>query len=148
LWLSGLPDDICPIRQFLPWQFIWGGVIAGEAFLSFHVTKPKPPFSTEWLLARGAEWIVLLAAIKLTVELQHGWGKFLRDLPRWEQNFGPAFFDSEYVSVLFVLITVWVLSTFFATDLAEMVGSEPITHTPYGNKQIAQVSNCSLLGMR
>jgi hypothetical protein len=136
-----------PMGGSLP---LWGGVIAGEAFLSYRVTKAKSPFSTEWLLARGAEWIVLLAAIKLIVELQHGWGTLLSDLPRWEQNFGPAFFDSEYMSVLFVLITVWVLSAFFATDLAEMVGSEPTLYTVHmDNKQIAQVqATAALYGMR
>ena len=136
-----------PLGGSLP---LWGGVIAGEAFLSYHVTKAKSPFSTEWLLARGAEWIVLLAAIKLIIELQHEWGTFLSDLPRWEQNFGPAFFDSEFMSVLFVLITIWVLSTFFANDLAEMVGSEPILYTAHlDTKQIAQVqATAALYGMR
>jgi hypothetical protein len=136
-----------PLSGSLP---LWGGVIAGEAFLSYRVTRTKPPFSTEWLLARGAEWVVLLAAIKLALELQHGSGTLLLDLHRWEQNFGPAFFTGEYMSVLFVLITVWVLSTFFTSDLVEMEGNELIWHTTHMDmEQIAHVqATAALYGMR
>jgi len=136
-----------PLSGSLP---LWGGVIAGEAFLSYRVTRAKSPFSTEWLLARGAEWVVLLAVIKLIIELQHGLGMLLRDLPRWEQNFGPAFFNGEYMSVLFVLITVWVLSTFFTSDLAEMEGNELGLHTTLMNtEQIAHVqATAAMYGMR
>jgi hypothetical protein len=136
-----------PLSGSLP---LWGGMIAGEAFLSYRVTRLKSPFSTEWLLARGAEWVVLLAAIKLALELQHGTGTLLRDLPNWEQNFGPAFFNGEYMSVLFVLFTIWVLSTFFTSDLAELEGVELSWHTILIDKeQIAHVqATAALYGMR
>ena len=136
-----------PLSGSLP---VWGGVIAGEAFLSYRVTRARSPFSSEWLLTRGAEWVILLAVIKLATELQHGMGTLLRDLPRWEQNFGPAFFTNEYMSVLFMLFTVWVLSTLFTSDLAEMEGNEFIQHTTRTDpKKIDQVrATAALYGMR
>jgi len=136
-----------PLSGNLP---IWGGVIAGEAFLSFRVTRAKSPFSTAWLIARGAEWVVLMAVIKLVVELQYGMSTLLDDFPRWEQNFGSEFFNGEYMSVLFVLMTVWVLSTFFTSDLVEMEGDDlGPRRTFMDTEQIAQAqATAALYGMR
>jgi len=135
-----------PLSESLP---LWGGVMAMEAFLSYRVTRAKPPFSTEWLVARGAEWVVLLVAIKLAVVLQHGSGALLQDLPRWEQSFGPAFFNGEYMSVLFVLITVWVLSTLYSSDLGEMETNELVLPTRMDAEQLERVkATAALYGMR
>jgi hypothetical protein len=129
---------------------LWGGVITVEAFLSYYVNREKSPFSSEWLVARGAEWVVLFVVIKLVTEIQHGTGTLLHNLPLWQQNFVSAFFTGEYMSVLFVLLTVWVLGTLFASDLFELGGDEYIRQKPQIDvKQITQVrATAALYGMR
>lgn len=99
---------------------LWGGLIAGEAFLSCYVTRSKTPFSSEWLLARGAEWVVLMAVIKFIIEIDYGIQNFLEKIPGWEQNFLWSIFTGEYLCVLFVLFSVWIISTLYSSDLIEL----------------------------
>jgi hypothetical protein len=109
------------ISDLLP---VLGGIVTLEALLTFRVTRNKPPLSTEWLFARGAEWVVLLALIKIVLELAHGLDTLLRDFTAWQENFGQAFFTGEYIAGLFVLVIIWICSTFYATDLSELDGYE------------------------
>jgi hypothetical protein len=129
---------------------LWGGVITLEAFLSYYALRGKSPFSSEWLVARGAEWVVLLAVIKFIIEIQHGFSTLLHNLPLWQQNFIAGFFNSEYISVLFVLLTVWVLGTLFASDLSELGGDEYLRKkAQIGVKEVTQVrATAALYGMR
>ena len=145
--LTQFLGQFLPLSDKLP---LWGGLIAGEAFLSYRTTRKKSPFSSEWLLARGAEWVVILAVTKVIVELQYGWEKLLQDLSQWQHNFGASFFNGEYASVLFVLVIIWVFSTLYTADLAEMEGNEFIQGIARMDQaQIEQVrASAALYGLR
>jgi hypothetical protein len=108
---------------------VWGCVITGEAFLSYRITRLRAPSTSAWLLSRVAEWVVLLSFTKLIIDLQGGVSVLLQDMHRWEESFGQAFFSSEYLATIFVLFTIWVLSTLYTADLAELEGSDFIRKT-------------------
>jgi hypothetical protein len=109
------------INPLLP---VWGGILTWEAFLAFRVSRSKPVFSSDWLLARGVEWVVVLVAIKVVLALGHGFGALYNNLSQWEQDFGPGFFSNEYLKTLCCLVPVWVLGTFYTHDLVELKGNE------------------------
>lgn len=99
-----------------------GFVVSLESSFSHRARRGKVRslLSPEWLLYRAAEWVILLAMVKLLPYLPFGLRQLLADLPLWRQAFWQNFFTSEYVLSVFVIFFVWVLSAEFHLNLADL----------------------------
>ncbi len=81
-------------------------------------------FTSEWLIYRGSEWIIILLFLKLALYLTNGIGRLWLDIPLWRQNFGANFFTNEYILVIMFALFIWAFSARFSEILMELVDKE------------------------
>jgi len=94
--------------------------ISLESLISWRVLSTTPTLSLEWLLQRGAEWVVMFLFIKACVIVGSGIDRFLADIPVLIKNFLPAFFTIEYMVALFFASLIWFLSGTFGQWISEL----------------------------
>lgn len=96
-------------------------VVALEAVISVRVVQRLKLSSWGLVAYRLAEFILILAAIKLLIYSRAGWGSLLADLPRWQQDWS-TFFGGEYLFAGLLLGGIWLLSWLMADTLLELEG--------------------------
>jgi hypothetical protein len=101
-------------------------IVSLEAMISHRAMKGVYMFTPEWLLYRAAEWIILLAGLKLTLYAVHGFGQLWVDLPLWRQDFVQNFFTGEYLVDLVVLFIFWSVANMFSEELSRLEGDEKV----------------------
>lgn len=79
--------------------------------------------TTEWMLLRGTEWVVILMILKIVLYLVNGFDQFGVDLLAWRESFFQNFFSGEYLFGIIVIAVIWMLSGVYAEHLAELEGS-------------------------
>jgi hypothetical protein len=79
--------------------------------------------STEWILLRGAEWVVILIVLKIALYLVNGFGQFGIDILAWRESFIQNFFSAEYLFGIIVIFLIWMLSSVYGEHLAELEGN-------------------------
>jgi hypothetical protein len=100
-------------------------IVALDRLYTYRLLRDWMSLSQEWLVRFGAQVIILLTLTKVTVGLSHGWGAFLAEIPLWQQDFTPNFFNPEMTFALIMVVIVWLLGGNFA-DLLEEIGPEHV----------------------
>lgn len=77
-------------------------------------------FSSEWLAAYTAQWIILLLFIKLVIGLSNGIQAFLAEIPLWPTDFIGYFLSIEVFAAIGVVALVWVVCGYYAELLDTM----------------------------
>lgn len=78
-------------------------------------------FGKDWLIVNGAQWIILLVLIKLTIGLSTGVSAFLAEIPLWRVDFATYFLSPEVFFTIFVVWLTWMTAGAYA-DLLDNVG--------------------------
>jgi len=79
--------------------------------------------TTEWILLRSAEWVVILITLKVVLYLVNGFDQFGVDLLSWRESFFQNFFSGEYLFAIIVIAVIWMLGGIYGVHLAELEGS-------------------------
>jgi hypothetical protein len=78
-------------------------------------------FTSEWLTAHAAQWVVLTLFSRLVIGLAQGLPAFLAEIPLWRTDFIHQFFSVELFAALGIVILVWVICGYYA-ELLESLG--------------------------
>ena len=98
-----------------------GLLISLERFYSHRTLKKLTSFSREWFVLISTQWVVNLIVIKLIVTLSSGFNTLMSEIPRWEQSFADAFFESSYIVAIMFAMLVWIFVGII-TELLEAMG--------------------------
>ncbi len=63
--------------------------------------------STEWLIALGTQWVVILLVIRLLLSYSYGIASLRNDLSLFASGYLEKFFTPEYVASLLLAFVVW-----------------------------------------
>lgn len=123
-------------RRFAPgWEGSYlvsaSGLVAFEALVAWRAASQLTFPGLRWFLYRGAELIVIFISLKTWLYSRRGFDQFWADLPRWSENFN-NFFDGEYLFSLLVVLTAWVVGSWFASVLMELEGDEHLWDREHG----------------
>lgn len=102
-------------------------IIALEALLAWRATRKLSFPSTDWLLYRLTELIVIVGGLKVYIYAQRGFDQFLSDVTSWQVSLG-NFFGGEYLFALSLALVVWGMGTYFAVTLHDLEGDEILFH--------------------
>lgn len=78
----------------------------------------------ERAIFRASEAVAFAIIAKLTLYLLNDPSQLLRDLPRWQTDFGGSFFSGDYLFTLIVFLTIWFFSMAYAGDLEALYNCE------------------------
>ena len=81
---------------------------------SFSILHP------EWLLAMGAQWIVIILVLKVVLGAVHGISAFLQEILLWVTDFQNYFLTTDFNLSLGIAVVVWIFGGYFAEVLDEM----------------------------
>lgn len=95
-------------------------LIVIERFYTYHQLKPLPPLSSEWLVAFGAQWIVIVLFVRFLLSYANGLDSFLADLSRFARGYIENFFSGEFVIAFLLVLLAWVLTAQFLGLLDEI----------------------------
>ncbi len=65
------------------------------------------PFSSEWLVTIGVQWIVFVIFIRLLLSYAKGPGGFVNDMQLFAHGDADSFFDPEFVVALLLAMLAW-----------------------------------------
>ena len=107
------------------------GIIAGvmvfiviDRLYTFQQLKSLTLFSSEWVIAYGAQWIVIVLFIRFLLSYANGLAAFLADLSLFARGDVANFFTGEFVITLLLALLVWVLTAQFL-GLLDEIGLDP-----------------------
>jgi uncharacterized protein DUF4129 len=117
------------IQNVLPnWH---SGIIASimlfiviDRLYTFQQLKSLTLFSSEWVIAYGAQWIVIVLFIRFLLSYANGLAVFHADLSLFARGDLANFFTGEFVITLLLALLVWVLTAQFL-GLLEEIGLDP-----------------------
>jgi hypothetical protein len=118
-----------PVRVLMPqWDVALipylAFVVALESILAYRMTRRYGLFSLEWLRYRLPEVVVILAALRIYVGLQSGLAVFWQEITGWWGSPWYGVFTPEYLAVVVILGTIWLLASLLAGDLFDLEGDE------------------------
>jgi hypothetical protein len=113
------------INSILPqWH---AAILAGVALFvvmdrlyTYRQMKSMTLLSTEWLIAVGAQWVVILLVTRLLLSYSYGIATLRNDLALFAGGYLEKFFTPEYVASLLVAFTVWTLTRQFLDLIGEI----------------------------
>ena len=119
------------IRGVFPeWHSV---IIAGIALFvvidrlyTYRELKSMTFLSTEWLIAFGAQWIVILLVVRLVLSSANGIESLRNDLMLFASGLLEKVFTPEYVASILLAYLVWTLSRQFL-DLIDEIGLDQTT---------------------
>lgn len=114
------------IQNILPdWH---SGIIAGILILivmdrlyTYRHLKSLTPFSSEWVIALGGQWVLIVLLIRFLLSYANGLDAFVTDLSLFTRGSLGELFTPEFVVSVFLAILVWVLPGQFL-DLLDEIG--------------------------
>ena len=114
------------IQNILPdWH---SGIIAGillfivmDRLYTYRHLKSLTPFSSEWVIALGAQWVLIVLVIRFLLSYANGLDAFVTDLSLFTRGSLGDLFTPEFVVSVLLAILVWVLTGQFL-DLLDEVG--------------------------
>ena len=125
LILSILMDSVFP-----EWH---SAIIAGVALFvvinrlyTHRQMKSMTFMSTEWLIAIGTQWVVILLVVRLLLSFSYGINSLRNDLSLFASGYLERFFTPEYVASLLLSFVVWTLTRQFL-DLIDEIGLDQRT---------------------
>src|SRR5215217_4745260 len=95
-------------------------LIVIERFYTYHQLKPLTPLSSEWAIAYGAQWIIIVLVIRFLLSYANGPDSFLTDLSLFARGYVENFFSGEFIIALLLAILAWVLTAKFLELLDEI----------------------------
>ena len=108
-------------------------IIAGVALFvvidrlyTYRQLKSMTFLSTEWLIAFGAQWIVILLVVRLLLSYANGIESLRNDLSLFASGDLEKLFTPEYAASLLLAFLVWTLSRQFL-DLIDEIGLDQTT---------------------
>jgi hypothetical protein len=108
-------------------------IIAGVALFvvidriyTYRQLKPLTFLSTEWLIALGTQWVVILLVIRILLSYSYGLASLRNDLSLIVSGYLEKFFTPEYVASLLLAFIVWMLTRNFL-DLIDEIGLDQRT---------------------
>jgi Domain of unknown function (DUF4129) len=113
------------IQNTLPdWH---SGIIAGlllfiviDRLFTYQHLKSLTPLSSEWAIALGSQWIVILVFIRLLLSYAKGLDSFRTDLSLFARGYIENVFTPEFLITLLLAFLVWVLTAQFLELLDEI----------------------------
>jgi len=113
------------IQNVLPgWH---SGIIAGvllfiviDRLYTYRQLKSLTPFSSEWAIALGTQWVLILLLIRFLLSYADGLDSFIRDLSLFTRGYLAELFTSEFVITLLLALLVWILPAQFLELLDEI----------------------------
>src|SRR5258705_2556900 len=113
------------IQNALPgWH---SGIIAGimlfiviDRLYTYQQLKSLTLFSSEWIIAYSAQWIVIVLFIRFLLSYANGFDAFLADLSLFARGYLANFFTVEFVIAFLLALLVWVLTAQFLGLLDEI----------------------------
>jgi hypothetical protein len=106
------------------------GMIAGillfiviDRLFMYRLLKTLTPFSAEWAITLGTQWIVILLFMRLLLSYANGLDSFLAELSLFARGYMADFFSAEFVITLLLGLLVWVLPAQFL-ELLDEIGLE------------------------
>jgi Domain of unknown function (DUF4129) len=91
-----------------------------DRFYTYQQLKSLTPLSLEWLIAYGAQWIVIVLFIRFLLSYANGVAAFLTDMSLFARGYLANFFTGELVITLLLALLVWVLTAQFLGLLDEI----------------------------
>ncbi len=95
-------------------------LVSIEAAVSYRLVKHWDATTTQKVVYRVGEVILLGLCLKIVTEARYGFDSFLDNLLSWPFGFGRYFFTGEFVFNLILFFFVWLTATFFAMRLHEL----------------------------
>lgn len=109
---------------FLGWEtsglLVTAALVGIEATISYRLVKHWDATTTQKVVYRVGEAILLGLCLKIVTEARYGFEHFLDNLLSWPFGFGRYFFTGEFVFNLILFFLVWLTATFFAMRLHEL----------------------------
>lgn len=107
------------------------GVIAGvllfivvDRLYTFRQLRSLTPFSSEWAIAIGGQWLLIFLILRLLLSYASGLDAFQADLSLFARGYIAELFTLEFVVTLLLALLVWFLTGRFL-DLLEEIGLNP-----------------------
>ncbi len=107
------------------------GVVAGvllfiviDRLYTFRQLRSLTPFSSEWALAIGGQWVLIVLILRLLLSYANGLDAFRVDLSLFTRGYIAELFTLEFVGTLLLAFLVWFLTGRFL-DLLEEIGLNP-----------------------
>jgi len=104
------------------------GLIAGallfivmDRLYTYRQLKSLTPLSSEWAIALGAQWVLIVLVIRFLLSYASGLNSFIADLSLFARGYLANFFSPEFVITFLLALLVWVLTAQFL-DLLEEIG--------------------------
>jgi uncharacterized protein DUF4129 len=94
--------------------------IVTDRLYTYHQLKSLTLFSSEWVIAYGAQWIVIVLFIRFLLSYASGFDAFLTDLSLFVRGYLANFFTGEFVIALLLALLVWILTAQFLGLLDEI----------------------------
>lgn len=91
-----------------------------DRFYTYQQLKSLTPLSSEWAIAFGVQWIVIVLFIRFLLSYANGLNSFLTDLSLLRRGYVENFFSGEFVIALLLAVLVWVLTAQFLGLLDEI----------------------------
>jgi hypothetical protein len=76
--------------------------------------------STEWLVALGAQWVVILLVTRLLLSYSYGIATLRNDLTLYASGYLEKFFTPEYVASFLLAFAAWILTRQFLNLIDEI----------------------------
>ena len=108
------------------------GILAGvllfiviDRLYTYRQLRSLALFSSEWAIAVGTQWVLILLIMRLLLSYANGLDSFRADLALFARGYIAELFTLEFVSGILLALLVWVLSGRFL-DLLEEIGLNPV----------------------
>jgi hypothetical protein len=95
-----------------------------DRLYTFRQLRSLTPFSSEWAIAVGGQWILIFLLLRLLLSYVNGLESFQNDLSLFARGYIAELFTLEFVVTLLLALLVWFLTGRFL-DLLEEIGLNP-----------------------
>ena len=97
--------------------------IVADRLFTYRGLKSLTPLSSEWLVAVGAQWLMILVFLRLLLSYANGLDAFLSDLARISRGSLAHLFTAEFVVSFLLAMLAWYLTGEFL-ELLDLIGLE------------------------
>src|SRR5689334_10732827 len=94
-------------------------IVIDRLYMHRHL-RSLTPFSSEWLIVLGAQWIVMALLIRFLLSYANGLAAFQTDLSHFARGDMSNLFTPEFVLILFLALVFWILTAQFLGLLDEI----------------------------
>lgn len=91
-----------------------------DRLYTFRQLKTLPPFSSEWAIAIGMQWVLILLVIRFLLSFAGGLDSFRADLSLFARGYIAELLTPEFVVAMLLALLVWFLSGRFLYILDEI----------------------------